>query len=80
MQSFNLRDAGLSCMGASGPCQSLLVPVILLPHLVGYTFRIEETGIDSGEEGGLPTIQSERPVQRKVAVVDALRGILFDNL
>ena len=34
----------------------------------------------SGEESGLPTIQPERTVQREVAVIDALWGILFDNL
>ena len=63
---------GLTGTSASGSCQALFVPGVSF-FLAGLHLQNEETSIGSGEDRGLPTVQSERAVQREIAVIHTLR-------
>ena len=88
MNSFNLRDAGLSDMAASRSRQLLSAPEAYVPSWRIYMFRNGEMSVvqaelqstfcawqvhGSGEDGGFPSIQTEGPVQREVTVIHSLR-------
>ena len=72
MNSFDLRDAGLTGTNASGSYQALFI-LGVTSFLAGLHLQNGETSVGSGEERGLATVQAECAVQREVAVIDTLR-------
>ena len=93
MQSFDLWDAGLSDMAASGPRQPLsaleLGPFLADSHVqerrdergsggVALSFLCLGSMV-SGEDGGLPSVQAEGSIQSEIAVIHALGRIFLHD-
>ena len=93
MNSFDLRDAGLSDMAASGPFQLFISTPELSPFLADLHVqeRRDERGSGgvavsflclcgvhgSGEERGFPSVQPEGSVQGEVGMIHALRRVFL---